>query len=543
MNKKANILPFAAFLIILVLPMIMINRINGVVLQNEKRQATAFPALFDQQGKLNEGLKENFTVWISDNIGFRSRFVKLYSLIKIRIFRISTNQLVHFGKDDWYFYTGDRNLEIGLGAYQLSEETLQKSAEVQQTISDYYKTKGITYVLMENPSKASVYTEYTGKKNAHTGDTVVDIMEKYLKEHTTVSVVNTKHALLTEKTKSPSRLLYLKTDTHWNSLGAYIGYRAALDEFNRIGVTKNEKSMEVTIGEAKDRTGEFGAMLGDRDILGKETVPEIVQFNANFTTYNVYNPNDYFNQVVSLSWNPQHQTYCAVFENPNAKQGTLLIYGDSMMIARSVFFVEHFRRVVLAGMSSRPCNTALEDFVKPDVVLFSSVERYLPSRLSNQAVLSALPAPPALPLLEDDVLGGIPLRSRVRTGYGFKDSGMWLDYSNNKLVVIPQEVRLQADVDCNLRGWALDVDALGPLKSFFVKVGDTLFECNYGSERTSVSNTFKNQNLLNTGFTVTIPRQYLDGVAEISFIMMGGGEGTDGLYQYEPITYPVILED
>jgi hypothetical protein len=535
MSKRVNVLPFAAFLIILSFPIIMSNRINGAVLQNEKRQSAAFPALFNEQGKLNGGLKEGFTAWLNDNIGFRSQFVKLYSIAKIRLLKISTNPAVHFGKSGWYFYTNDRNLDIGLRIYQPPDEVLQKSAEVQQTISDYYKAQGIKYVLAMNPSKASVYTEYIGGGRHKTVDTVVDAMEKRLKERASVSVVNAKHALLAEKAESPSRLLYWKTDTHWNTLGAYVGYRAVLDEFNRVGITQNEKPIQVTIGEQIGRTGEFGAMLGDPSILDKENGPE-VRYSENFTDYNVYNPNDYFNQGVALSENPQHPEYFTVYENPSAKNGTLLIYGDSMMLVRSGFFAKHFRRVVLAGMSTRPCNIPLEDFVKPDVVLFSSVERYLPTRLPT---LPNLPAPPASPVSEA-VLMDLPIRSPVKTGIGFEDGGMWVDYYNDNLITIPQKIDLQEGVDCNLIGWAFDVDESKPLNAFYVKVNGTLFACNYGIERTSVSTAFKNPDLLKTGFSVNISSEYLMGggeIPEISFIRVGEG------YQYEPVSYPVNTKD
>jgi hypothetical protein len=518
MNKKAAVLPFAAFLIILSFPIITSNRINGAVLQNEKRQAAAFPTLFNEQGKLNGGLKESFTAWLNDNIGFRTQFVKLYSIAKIRLLKISTSPLVHFGRDGWYFYTNDRNLDIGLGNYQPSEEVLQKTTDVQQAVSDYYADKGVKYVLMMNPSKASVYTEYIGSGKYKTGDTVIDAMEKRLQERTNVSVVNTKNALLAERAESPERLLYWKTDTHWNTLGAYVGYRAVLDEFNRLGITRNEKPIEVTIGELTGRTGEFGAMLGDRDILDKEDGPDAL-FSEKFADYNQYNPNDYFNQAVALSWNPKNPNYFRVYENPVAENGTLLIYGDSMTMVRSGFFAKHFKRVVLAGMSGRPCNIPLEDFVKPDVVLFSSVERYLTSRLPT---LPNLPAPPALPV-SSDVLADTPVRPRVKTGVGFKGGGMWLDYSNGEVITNPQEVRLQTGADCNLVGWAFDVDTTQPLKALYIKAGGALFKCNYGIERTSVSNAFKNQDLLKTGFSVTIPIRYLVGVSEVGFIMVGGG--------------------
>jgi hypothetical protein len=145
------------------------------------------------------------------------------------------------------------------------------------------------------------------------------------------------------------------------------------------------------------------------------------------------------------------------------------------------------------------------------------------------------PSPP----VADDTLSDLPIKARVKTGVGFKGGGMWLDYSNGEVITNPQEVRLQTGADCNLVGWAFDVDATQPLKALYVKAGGALFECNYGIKRTSVSNYFKNQDLINTGFSVTIPGAYLVGVSEVDFIMLN----TDGSYLYESVAYPVKGKD
>lgn len=148
--------------------------------------------------------------------------------------------------------------------------------------------------------------------------------------------------------------------------------------------------------------------------------------------------------------------------------------------------------------------------------------------LADGAASSALKIRPMMPEFED-----IPVKARVKTEHGIRGSGMWLDFCNDDLV--GTKIIIPAGVDGNLRGWALDSDADKPLKAFYVKVGDTFFTCNYGIEKPSVSNTFKNPNFLKTGFSVMIPSRYFERVSEIDFIAIG----FDGSYQYDPITYPV----
>lgn len=86
-----------------------------------------------------------------------------------------------------------------------------------------------------------------------------------------------------------------------------------------------------------------------------------------------------------------------------------------------------------------------------------------------------------------------------------------------------------------LVGWAADFKDQLPLSALYMQIGDQVIQCNYGIERTSVSDHYQNDNLKNTGFSVTFPASYLrDGqINELSFVLVG----TDGTYQYKPVTY------
>ncbi len=47
---------------------------------------------------------------------------------------LSPSSLVHIGKGGWYFYTGDNNLEIGMGTYSLTPELLEQIRVTQERI-------------------------------------------------------------------------------------------------------------------------------------------------------------------------------------------------------------------------------------------------------------------------------------------------------------------------------------------------------------------------------------------------------------------------
>lgn len=88
-------------------------------------------------------------------------------------------------------------------------------------------------------------------------------------------------------------------------------------------------------------------------------------------------------------------------------------------------------------------------------------------------------------------------------------------------------------------GWAADFKTRQPLSALYLQVGERVIQCGYGIERTSVSDHYQDDNLKNTGFSVTFPAFYLreGAVDQLLFIQVG----TDGTYRYEPVRYSVSI--
>ncbi len=123
-------------------------------------------------------------------------------------------------------------------------------------------------------------------------------------------------------------------------------------------------------------------------------------------------------------------------------------------------------------------------------------------------------------------------------------NGMFLDLVNdvdlNINGSIPGEINpqyYQNSDTVSLIGWAADFNVNKPLSKLYLKIGERTIECRYGLERGSVSDFFQNQDLKMTGFEVSFPKEYLDGVDKLEFIQVGN----DGTYRFETVTY--LLSD
>ena len=412
-------------------------------------------------------------------------------------------------------------MKIADGSYPLTEELLMKFAENQQAISDYYKSQGTEYILVLTPSKASVYPEYIGGANYEVGVSPVDIAENYLKAHTDIHVVNVKPANVQEKEKGKQ---FLKTDTHWTQRGSYTAYRAVAEYLKEQGILSTQP-VEVSFSES-EQVGEFSQMLGG-NILEAETVP-VAQWAMHSVFITEGEQYERMELVRQQTGSPYGITY---IKNDKAENKRLLIYGDSQWGTVRIIpqlLAEHFFEVVSFNMNTNP-TISMDEVVRPDVVICSCAERYI-NVIGNRE----LPVPKLIQQLPD-----LPEKSAQTTDYWIGTNGICLDAYNGENIGNADSFAIQGDAtQIELVGWAAAFKSRQPLSALYLQVGDRVIQCNYGIERTSVSDHYQDDNLKNTGFSVTFPAFYLcEGeVDQLLFTQVG----TDGTYRYEPVSYQLL---
>lgn len=511
------------FSIILIVPILFINKVPNMISVNENRKLAAFPQIFDENGGLESNLKNGFEIWLSDNIGFREQFLNIAANIKVKLFHVSTSEKVHIGKDGWYYYTLDSNLEIPKGTYPLTDDMLQEIAEKQQAINEYYKSQGIEYILVLTPSKASVYPEYIGDLNNCVEFTPCDLVEKYLKEHTSVKVINCRTALLSQKSEGQ---LFYKTDTHWTQKGSYAAYQYLANNLKNYGIiSASPVNVNFTGGYF---TGEFSSMLGSKGLLSKEEAP-IAQWERHSIDVNSGKKYEHFDKL--RKENPdlmRHGVY--FYENPEIEDKTLLVYGDSRWTPSFnivLWLSEHFREVVSTWVLSP--STSIDMIAQPDVVIFGCSERVINSILTQKLTI-----PEIVEQLPD-----LPTKSMItQEEYGewIANQGICLDTCNDNRVGGKTDVQLDKNaISVKLYGWAADFCNDAPFKELYLQIGNITAKCEYGIERTSVVDSFKKDSLLKTGFRIEFPATYLKDApdTEIAFI----GVSADGQYRYQPVAY------
>lgn len=228
----------AAFMLMLVLPLVFTNFRPGVVSAIENRTLRPFPALFGGDGERNKNFNPEFESWFNDHVGFREEMFTANAALQYNLFHSSTNSGVVTGRDGWLFYTGDNNLEIAAGEYpNFDENILADICRKQQYIQRALAAQGIEYVIILPSSKVSIYPEYL-RGDFEIRKTPVDTLADYLEENSSLKVVRLKQALLENK-EANGELLYYQTDTHWNAYGTYVAYCEIVRRLNEWGIIES----------------------------------------------------------------------------------------------------------------------------------------------------------------------------------------------------------------------------------------------------------------------------------------------------------------
>lgn len=162
----------------------------------------------------------------------RSFFYQQNSNIKRSYLRISSKpEKVIVGKNGWLFLgNSDGNvLHESLGYRQFSDAQMAKLQIKLRYYNDWLHERGIKFYFSIAPNKHNLYPEhlpYTASKQLRQKEQ----LESYLSSRNLPDkIIDLSDQLIPKKQQ---HRLFMKTDTHWNDLGAFFGSRILLKEMN-----------------------------------------------------------------------------------------------------------------------------------------------------------------------------------------------------------------------------------------------------------------------------------------------------------------------
>ena len=262
---------------------------------------------------------------------------------------------------------------IGIEKYNFTEKELEKAKNNLIHFRDELEKKNIDFIFMVCPDKQFIYSkympDYIKRKSIKSG---TDIFVEYIKNNTDIKVVYPKEELLKYKDKYQ---LYYKYDTHWNSLGAYIGYT----ELTRILNIDNKsiESFKILEFDSAYRNSNKDSSLFYNDIARMVSLNDIKKFRDDI----IYILEDYKYTITNITddWSSSRISNYNLDNFKNNRN--ILIIKDSYSFEMMDYIITTFKQSEFINIGSFKNENITE--YKPDIIVFQSVERYLKDRMLN----------------------------------------------------------------------------------------------------------------------------------------------------------------
>ena len=364
---------FVLILILFLCFLIMPNIIYKIFYENfdhinyENRTLASNPILVSTN--INEYPK-SYEEYFNDYLPFKTELVKLKNLSDIFVFKNIISDRVLLGKEKYLFVKWYNLIEqyIVMKEYNFNEKELEISKNNLIHFRDELKKKNINFILMVCPDKQSIYFEYMPnyiKRKSTKNDT--DIFVEYIKNNTDIKVVYPKEELLKYKNKYQ---LYYKYDSHWNNLGAYIGYAELMKSLNIY--VDNIDNLDIKSFDGNER---FNFDFYN-DLAKIFSLSRLKYYNddktyifSNYITKN-YETNYYISEH-NFSFNSKS------YNNEN----NIMIMRDSYAMNMLDYIATGFKQSEFIH-ERYFTNKNITEY-KPDIVVFQSVEGNLKDRILN----------------------------------------------------------------------------------------------------------------------------------------------------------------
>ena len=207
-------------------------------------------------------LPSDFDAYFKDNFGFRSLLIRTANSLRFHFFDVSPHRRVLVGKEGWLFY-GQKNLrDFYQGRNLFSQQEIDKLRTIYKARAKYLNQMGINYLIVSVPSKESVYPEYYSPRFRKISETnrFLQFVEEVAQE-VDIPVLDLTPRLLEAKSRYDEPL-YIKTDSHWNDLGAYEGYLEIIENLRQHYPDLDPLSLNDFQRADRMAPGGFGSMLG-----------------------------------------------------------------------------------------------------------------------------------------------------------------------------------------------------------------------------------------------------------------------------------------
>lgn len=309
---------------------------NKTVNKWENRNFYKAPSLITDKG-INSTFGKEFENYFGDHVVGRKDLMKVHTFMNF-INKKQKNEKVAFGSDNWLFYKYDNSIA------NYKNEALFTNEELALILKNlnYIRSFNPNFYLFIAPDKNKIYGEFFPKDIVKTNPdskSRANQLIHYIKQNSNIPVIYPYNEL--HQAKQNNELLYYKHGTHWNFMGAEVGFIELLKEMKKNNPQLCYKKAKKYIDDES------------RDIDLAESVP-------------------YFKNIDKTIYKkPQSYNNCGK-KSPQS----IFVFNDSFLGSMSPYFKNVFSKV-----DSTPYKKfdfqEIEKIKNYDVVVFEMVERYI----------------------------------------------------------------------------------------------------------------------------------------------------------------------
>lgn len=350
-----------------------------------------FPTLFTEEGTVNESFADETESCLSENLPLREKMLSALSAIRSSIFGTGSDEVIK-GSGGYCFYKDE--IDVYTGAESLSDREIYSAARYLYLIDEYCKAHDIQFLFAPVPDKAQVCSKYLPYYVRESEENDLEQLFSALDE------TDVKYCRLSDVLSDSSDYgLYLKTDTHWNALGAITAFGEIMSS---LGRGYNDYS-----GAEFSFTGEIEGDLTRLMYPDDPPTERQAVINANFhedmrfvRPAQIEGNRDksyIMNELTGSSEKYDHiiETAC-----PSAENGTVLVRRDSFGRALIPYFADNYKKARLI----RSLTVSESDLSGADDLVYEIVQRNIGTITSEPC---GLPSPERdIPSAESTLCGG-----------------------------------------------------------------------------------------------------------------------------------------
>lgn len=346
-----------------------------LIMSEEKRLAYPLP-IYNDSLPLKEFTKQ-LDNYMKDQLPGRGQLIIANNYIKYKTFsELATNPMVYFGKEDWMFYIGENVKEIYENKKLYTPEELKKMTRNLEERRDWLKEKGIAYYVLFPRMSHYFYQENVGEGiHQYIKKPRLEQFLEYLKQHSTVNIIDVYSPMLAAKNKYP-RDLYYRSDSHWNLFGAYFAYEAVIQRIQRdYPQVKNPIPLnEINWVETESNEADLSKLISlSNAITRHEFLP--IHSDVNSST-----------PVVAPNYPEYHSVHpLIVYQGKDSVAPAIVMNRDSYSNFLIPYFSKHFSRQTYIW-SPLFFPTIIEK-EKPAIVISEMMERFVSDLLIDNPPL------------------------------------------------------------------------------------------------------------------------------------------------------------